>query len=106
HYPREDVSAGYCQKLGQFDYERAECEHAAEEFTLVLEQYADSPDSVLALYMLGLTNESRFDAVDYDAKPLKDARRYYERFLEEADRLRKLPPPAKDSVDGLVGAVG
>jgi outer membrane protein assembly factor BamD (BamD/ComL family) len=105
-YPREDFSAGYYQKLGKFYYERSEWDHAAEEFTLVLEQYADSPDSVFALYMLGLTNESRFDAVDYDAKPLKDARRYYERFLEEADRLRKLPPPAKESVDRLLGAVG
>jgi len=104
-YPREDFSAGYYQKLGKFYFERGEWDRAAEEFTIVLEQYADSADSVLALYMMGLTSESRFDAVDYDAKPLKDARRSYERFLEESDRLRKLPPPAKDWVDGLVGAV-
>jgi outer membrane protein assembly factor BamD (BamD/ComL family) len=104
-YPREDFSAGYYQKLGKFFYERSEWDHAAEQFNLVLEQYPESPDSVFALYMLGLTSENRFDAIDYDIKPLKDARRYYERFLEEADRMRKLPPPAKDWVDGLVGAV-
>jgi outer membrane protein assembly factor BamD (BamD/ComL family) len=104
-YPREDFSAGYYQKLGKYYYEQGEWDHAAEQFTIVLEQYADSADSVFALYMLGLTSESRFDSVDYDAKPLKDARRFYERFLEEADRMRKLPPPAKDWVEGLVGAV-
>ena len=105
-YPREDFSAGYYQRLGKFYYERGEWENASDQFKIVREQYADSPDSVFALYMLGLTSESRFDAVDYDPKHLQVARRYYESFLEEADRLRKLPPPAKDSVDGLVGAVG
>ncbi|HXX93840.1 MAG TPA: outer membrane protein assembly factor BamD [Planctomycetota bacterium] len=104
-YPREDFSAGYYQKLGKFYYEQRDWDHASEQFTIVLEQYADSPDSVFALYMLGLTNESRFQSVDYDAKTLRDARRFYERFLEEADRMRKLPPPAKDWVDGLFGAV-
>ena len=104
-YPREDFSADYYQKLGKFYYDRHDWDHAAEQFTLVLEQYADSPDSVFALYMMGLTSENRFDTVDYDPKPLKDARRHYERFLEEADRLRQLPKPAKEWVNGLLPAV-
>ena len=104
-YPREDFSADFYQKLGKFYYDRRDWDRAAEQFALVLDQYADAPDSVFALYMLGLTQENRFDTVDYDVKPLKDARRHYERFLEEADRMRKLPAPAKDWVDGLVGAV-
>jgi hypothetical protein len=77
----------------------------------VLELYGDAPEAVLALYMLGRTSErkneklSSFDTVDYDVRPLKDARRHYERFLEEADRMRKLPDPAKKWVDGILSTV-
>jgi outer membrane protein assembly factor BamD (BamD/ComL family) len=104
-YPREDFAPDFFQKLGMFFYERAEYDHAVEEFTRVLDTYSDSPESVLALYMLGRTAEVRFDAVDYDVKPLKDSRRHYERFLEEADRLRRLPDPARTWIDGLMPAV-
>ena len=104
-YPREDFAADFCQKLGMFFYERADYDHAIEEFTRVLDLYPDSPEVVLALYMLGRTAEVRFDAVDYDVKPLKDSRRHYERLLEEADRLRRLPDPAKKWIDGLMPAV-
>jgi hypothetical protein len=38
-------------------------------------------------------------------KPLKDARRYYERFLEEADRMRRISDQAKRWVDALAPAV-
>jgi outer membrane protein assembly factor BamD (BamD/ComL family) len=104
-YPHEDFAADFLQKLGMFFYEKSEFDRAAEEFSRVLEQYADAPESVLALYMLGRTAEVRFDAVDYDVKPLKDARRNYERFLEEADRMRRLSDQAKRWVDALIPAV-
>ena len=55
--------------------------------------------------MLGLTSENRFKTVDYDVKPLKDARRYYERFLEEANRMKQLPGNAKDIVGELLDSV-
>jgi outer membrane protein assembly factor BamD (BamD/ComL family) len=110
-YPREDFAAEYCEKLGMFFYDREDYDRAGEEFTRVLEQYGDAPEAVLALYMLGRTSErkhermSTFDTVDYDVRPLKDARRQYERFLEEADRMRKLPDPAKKWVDGILPTV-
>ena len=104
-YPHEDFAPDFLQKLGMFFYERSEYDRATEEFTRVLEQYAEAPESVLALYMLGRTAEVRFDAVDYDVKPLKDARRHYERFLEEADRMRRLSDQAKRWVDALIPAV-
>jgi outer membrane protein assembly factor BamD (BamD/ComL family) len=104
-YPHEDFASDFLQKLGMFFYERSEFDRATEEFSRVLEQYADSPEAVLALYMLGRTAEVRFDAVDYDVKPLKDSRRHYERFLEEADRMRRLSDQAKRWVDALVPAV-
>lgn len=110
-YPREDFAPDFYQKLGMFFYDREEYEKAAEEFGRVLELYGDSPEVVLALYMLGRTAERRyerlssFDTVDYDVRPLKDARRHYERFVEEADRMRKLPDPAKKWVDGIMATV-
>lgn len=110
-YPREDFAPDFLQKLGMFFYDREDYDRAAEEFGRVLEMYGDSPEAVLALYMLGRTSErkfeklSSFDTVDYDLRPLKDARRHYERFLEEADRMRKLPDPAKKWVDGILSTV-
>jgi len=112
-YPREDFSSDFTQKLGMFFYDRSDWDAAENEFSLVVgnpdkgiqAQYAEYPEAVLALYMLGRTSEQRFSKVDRDIKPLKDARRQYERFLEEADRLRKLPDPARQWVDGLIGAV-
>ncbi len=110
-YPREDFAPDFFQKLGMFFYEREEFDKAGEEFTRVLEQYGDAPEAVLALYMIGRTSERRyeklssFDSVDYDSRPLKDARRHYERFLEETDRMRKLPDPAKKWVDGILPTV-
>jgi len=110
-YPREDFAPDFCQKLGMFFYEREDYERAGEAFTRVLEQYGDAPEAVLALYMIGRTSERRhekmsaFDTVDYDVRPLKDARRQYERFLEETDRMRKLPDPARKWVDGILPTV-
>lgn len=108
-YPREEFSSDFQQKLGMFFYERGEYELAQAEFSWIVgdpdegiqAQYPDSPETVLALYMLGRTFEKRFDGISYDVKPLKRAKRQYERFLEEADRLRKLPPPADKWVDAF-----
>lgn len=104
-YPHEDFAPDYLQKLGMFFYERLEYDRAAEQFARVLEQYGDAAEAVLALYMLGRTAEVRFDAVDYDVKPLKDSRRHYERFLEEADRMRRLSDQARRWVDALIPAI-
>lgn len=104
-YPREEFSSDFAQKLGMFFYERAEYDKASEEFGRVLDQYGDSADAVLALYMLARCAEARFDAIDYDAKPLKEARRHYERFLDESEKLRRLPDPARGWVERLLPAV-
>jgi outer membrane protein assembly factor BamD (BamD/ComL family) len=112
-YPREDFSAEYYRLLGMYYYERAEFDAAQLEFSIIVgdadehiqAQYPESPDAVLALYMLGRCWERRFDALDYDLRPLKRARRQYERFLEESDRLKRLPDPAKAWVEGYRGVV-
>jgi outer membrane protein assembly factor BamD (BamD/ComL family) len=104
-YPREDFASDFTQKLGMFYYRRQEWDNAALEFQTVLDQYPESPEAVLALYMMGLTAEQRFDGVERDQKPVREARRLHERFLEEADKMRRLPDPAPRWVDELVPAV-
>jgi tetratricopeptide (TPR) repeat protein len=104
-YPREDFASDFTQKLGMFYYRRSEWDAAALEFQTVLDQYAESPEAVLALYMLALTAEQRFDGVERDLKPVREARRLHERFLEEADKMRRLADPAPRWVDELVPAV-
>lgn len=104
-YPREDFAADFTQKLGMFFYRRGDWDLAANEFQTVLEQYAEAPEAVLALYMLALTAEQRIDGVEKDMKPVREARRLHERFLEEADRLRRLPDPAPRWIDELLPTV-
>jgi TolA-binding protein len=104
-YPHEDFAPDFQQKLGMFFYERGDYDRATEEFSRVLDQYGDTPEVVLGLYMLGRTAEVRFDAIHYDVKPLKDSRRNYERFLEEADRMRRISDQARRWVDALLPAV-
>lgn len=104
-YPREDFAADFTQKLGMFYYRRREWDNAALEFQTVLDQYPESPEAVLALYMMGLTAEQRFDGVERDMKPVREARRLHERFLEEAEKMRRLPDPAPRWVDELAPAV-
>jgi tetratricopeptide (TPR) repeat protein len=104
-YPREDFASDFTQKLGMFFYKRGEWDLAAAEFQTVLEQYAEAPEAVLALYMLALTAEQRVDSVEKDIKPIREARRLHERFLEEADKMRRLPDPAPRWVDELVPTV-
>lgn len=104
-YPREDFAADFTQKLGMFYYRRGDFDAAVLEFQTVLDQYAESPEAVLALYMTALTAEQRYDGVERDMKPVREARRLHERFLEESDRMRRLPDPAPRWVDELVPAV-
>jgi outer membrane protein assembly factor BamD (BamD/ComL family) len=104
-YPREDFASDFTQKLGMFYYKRSEWDLAAAEFQTVLEQYPEAPEAVLALYMLALTAEQRFDGVERDLKPIREARRLHERFLEEADKMRRLPDPAPRWVDELAPTV-
>jgi outer membrane protein assembly factor BamD (BamD/ComL family) len=98
-YPREDFSAEFYQLLGLFFFGRGELDSAEVEFTTVLEQYPDSPLVVPALYHLGLCRRDRFDDVPYDVKPLKEAKRHFERFIEEADRMRRLSTKAEEWVN-------
>jgi outer membrane protein assembly factor BamD (BamD/ComL family) len=105
NHPREAFSPTYIQKLGMFFYEQEDLDAAEAEFNTVVEEYEDSPVFVLALYMLGRVREQRFRGMDYELKPLRDAHRLYKRFMEEADRMRKLPAPAATWVDTYMESV-
>ena len=88
-----------------FYYKRGDWDSAALEFQSVLDQYAESPEAVLALYMLALTAEQRIESIEKDMKPVREARRLHERFLEEAEKMRRLPDPAPRWIDELAPTV-
>jgi len=94
-YPREDFSAEFYQLLGLFYYDRGEYDAAEAEFSTVLEQYPEADVTVPALFHLGLCRLNRFDGLAYDAKPLRDAKRHFDRFVEEADRMSRISARAE-----------
>ena len=104
-YPREEFTPEFVQRLGMVFYNIGDYARAEAEFNAVLDQHGGTAAAVLALYMLGRASDNRFDAIAYDPRPLKDARRHYERFLEEAGRMRGLPGQAPDWVDQVEGTV-
>lgn len=97
-YPREDFSAKYYQLLGLFHFERGDYDSAEAEFSTVLEQYPDSDVKIPALFHLGLCQMNRFNGIAYDVKPLRDAKRHFDRFVEEADRMARLSSRAEEWV--------
>lgn len=104
-YPREEFTPEFYQELGNYHYERGRYEDAELEYSFILDRHGDSPWFVLALFMLARCREHRFNSLDYEMKPLRDAKRHFERFLEEAERMRRLPEPAARWVDDQIGIV-
>lgn len=82
-YPREKTTAQYYHLLGEFFLERNEPEEAEQEYQVLVDQYGSTPYAGRALIRLAEISEGRFRGIPYDPKPLRDARRHLDRFLEE-----------------------
>jgi len=78
-----------------FFYEREEYDRATEEFTRLLEQYPELPKRSCRFTCWAATAEKRFDAVDLRRQTAEGLAPPYERFLEEADRMRRLSDQGK-----------
>jgi TolA-binding protein len=98
-YPREDFTDDYYLKLGDFFFNREEYDSAETEYKFLLEEYKETESAPLALLKLGEVGLKRFDSTDYDIKGLKDARRCFERFIEEAPINAKISPAIKAVVE-------
>jgi outer membrane protein assembly factor BamD (BamD/ComL family) len=80
-----------------FFIEQGDTVLAEDELTFILENYPMSDSAPRALLLRARIRINRFDGIDYDLKPLIDAKRDYEKFAgdflrhaEDPTRLRQL----------------
>jgi outer membrane protein assembly factor BamD (BamD/ComL family) len=92
-FSREDCTDDYYLRLAVFFIENGENNLAEDELTFLLENYPMSDSAPRALLLRARLRLNKFDAVDYDLKPLIDAKRDYEKFA--GDYLRHAEEPAR-----------
>jgi len=93
-YPRESFSAKYYLLLGEFLLESGEEAEAEAEFTILIESYNDPASrayAARALVHLAEVEMKRFRGLEYDARPLREAKRHYQRYLD-TEGFRTLNP--------------
>jgi len=101
-FPREDFSAEQAFALGELFFRDAQYEVASAEFDVVRREYPRTPWAEASLYRIGLCAYHRFKGIDYDSRPLDDARRHFERFLLDHPNSA-LAPEAKRTLDDVKG---
>jgi outer membrane protein assembly factor BamD (BamD/ComL family) len=92
-FSREECTDDYYLRLARFFIDEGEPLMAEDELSFILENYPMSDSAPRALLLRARLRLNRFDAIDYDLKPLMDAKRDYEKFA--GDYLRHLEEPAR-----------
>ena len=92
-FSREECTDDYYLKLAAFFVEQGEMTLAEDELTFILENYPITDSAPRALLLRARLRLNRFDAIDYDLKPLVDAKRDYEKFA--GDYLRHIDDPSR-----------
>jgi outer membrane assembly lipoprotein YfiO len=80
-FPREEISAEYAFRLGEYFFRQEEHGTAKPEFESVCRDYARTPWAEAALFRISLCDRRRFKGIAYDPRPLTDARRSLEKYL-------------------------
>lgn len=99
-YPREPFSSLYYFKLAEFLFDEKELDAAEQELKFLLSEYPATADAPRAILLLGRIGMKKYDSVEYDIHGLKEARRHFARFVEEAPLLSKISPEAADFIAG------
>jgi outer membrane protein assembly factor BamD (BamD/ComL family) len=86
-FPREPFSSTYYYRLAEFLVEDEKYEEAENELKFILAEHKDTLEAPRAILLLGDIGLLKFDDIDYDTRSLQDARRNFERFVEEAPQL-------------------
>jgi len=92
-FSREECTDDYYLRLAVFFVEQGDTLLAEDELTFILENYPMSDSAPRALLLRARLRLNRFDGIDYDLKPLIDAKRDYEKFA--GDFLRHAEDPAR-----------
>jgi outer membrane protein assembly factor BamD (BamD/ComL family) len=82
-YPAEKFTPDYHMKLAEYFYDEREWDQAELEYRTIVELYPGSTHAAEAVMGLAHASERKFKGVAYDAEPLREAKRQYERFKDE-----------------------
>lgn len=78
-YPSESFTPDFYMKLAEYFYEEREWEQAELEYRTIAELYPGQAYAAQAVMGLARSSERRFKGTAYDAEPLMEAKRQYER---------------------------
>lgn len=78
-YPSEPFTPDFYMKLGEYFFDEAEFDQAELEFRTIVELYPGSRHAAEGVMKLAESAQGRFKGTAYDAEPLVEARRQYER---------------------------
>jgi outer membrane protein assembly factor BamD (BamD/ComL family) len=92
-FSREECTDDYYLRLAVYFIEQGEMALAEDELSFILENYPMSDSAPRALLLRARLRLNQFDAIDYDLKPLIDAKRDYEKFA--GDYLRHADDPGR-----------
>src|SRR5262245_7001396 len=92
-FSREECTDDYYLKLALLLLEQGEKTQAEDELSFILENYPISDSAPRALLLRARLRLNKFDGIDYDLKPLMDAKRDYDKF--SGDYLRLADDPAR-----------
>jgi len=93
-YPREPFSSLYYYKMAELLFQDGAFDTAHHELKFILAEYPKTVEVPKAILLLGKIGLNKFDSIDYDIHGLKEARRHFERFIEEAPILSAISSDA------------
>ncbi len=98
-YPNEDFTPDYYMKLAEYFMNEAEYDQAELEYRTVVELYPNSRHAAKAILGLGRAAHSRFNGSDYDTAPLPEAKRQFQRIVDEYTEHKEAVKEATSKLD-------
>lgn len=89
-HPFEESADDYYLWLGNFRFQRGEFPEAVMEYEFLAKNYPRSEWLPTTVFQMGRCSLAQFDSIDYDDKPLRGARRHFQRFVDEFPGDQKL----------------
>lgn len=98
-YPNEEFTPDYYMKLAEYFMNEQEYDQAELEYRTVVELYPNSRHAAKAILGLGRAAHSRFNGSDYDTAPLLEAKRQFQRIVDEYTEHKEAVKEAVSKLD-------
>lgn len=98
-YPNEEFTPDYYMKLAEYFMTEGEYDQAELEYRTVVELYPNSRHAAKAILGLGRAAHSRFSGSDYDTAPLLEAKRQFQRIVDEYTEHKEAVKEATSKLD-------